>query len=98
MNDTSNKNANSQSSNDPTVLIKEVQDELTEVHRDIDNTNAESKAGTEEIENKVNRTVKELDGIYADLDKVEADANDEFDTLILEQATEMDKENTEDES
>lgn len=95
MNDTSNQSSNNQNSQDPAVLIKQVQDELDQVHKDIDKTNADSKAGLEEVENKVNKTVKELDGIYSDLDKVEADANDEFDTLVLEQATEMDEENTE---
>lgn len=96
MNNTSNQNSNAQDSQDPAVLVKQVNDELEAVNKDIKQTNSDLIDGLDEVEKKVNKTVKELDGIYADLDKIEVDANNELDSLVLEQATEMDEEDSDD--
>lgn len=72
--------------------MKDLLAEAKEVNKDIAATNKESRETMDTIESKVDRTISEVESIYADLDRIEREAGDELDTHLLQQAEDLARE------
>ena len=83
MNQDTNNNQNVQGLNDQLDALLE---EAKKINNEIDETNKSANLAVNDLANKVNDSISEVNKICVDLDKSEKEAGDELDKLILEQA------------
>lgn len=93
MNDTKNTTkVADKGSKDSDTTLGQLLKEIKGINKEIDTTNDEANAKMSEIEAKVDSAIKDIDHSASLLDKAEKDAENGLDSIILEQADDMDKE------
>jgi len=84
--------------NDDEIIEEEMKDlleKLDQTGSDVQNLSRETSKGFDEIENRVDQNVKEIDAGLSDLDKSEKETEEEMEKLVLERAKEVEKEEPE---
>jgi predicted amidophosphoribosyltransferase len=77
--------------------LEELLEEATRVSREIDETSRELHARWDECERDVDETIAKIEQTLSELDKIEREASDELDKLILEHAEYLAQEEDSDE-
>ncbi len=64
-------------------------DETKKINQEIDETNKDARGSMDDLDARVNESIASMEPIYSDLDKIEEEAGNELDKLILEQVKDL---------
>ena len=83
------QNSTNQNIQDLSKRLGDLRDEADKVSREISKVNEEANGEMDSINSKVNSTIDEVGQIYSELDRIEKDAGDDLDKLMLRQAEDL---------
>ncbi len=81
--------SNDQNTKDADAQLKDLAARIQETGEKIDATNEESRSHMNSLQAEVDESVRTVEKIYTDLDRIEKNAGDELDTHMLQQAEDL---------
>lgn len=86
---TDQNKVNSQNVQSVNSQLGDLLNDAKNVSQEIDETNNEARKSMDDIDVEVDKSINNVEQIYSDLDKIEKDAGDELDKLVLKHAEEL---------
>lgn len=86
---TDQNKVNSQNVQSVNSQLSDLLNDAKNVSQGIDETNNEARKSMDDIDVEVDKSINNVEQIYSDLDKIEKDAGDELDKLVLKHAEDL---------
>ncbi|GDX62439.1 hypothetical protein LBMAG33_7490 [Candidatus Levyibacteriota bacterium] len=86
---TDQNKVNSQNVQSVNSQLSDLLNDAKNVNQEIDETNNEARKSMDDIDVEVDKSINNVEQIYSDLDKIEKDAGDELDKLVLQHSEDL---------